>query len=167
MIVRCHFGAAVALALVLVSACAGDPVGRECDLGTTPPNPGEIVVASPSLDCVTRTCLGVPVTNPSPPKGFMTLPATTGLCTAECSTSDDCDRVPESPCISGFTCAIPTGLTAGPYCCKKLCVCKDYIVIPANGKIPLPDACDPTNAANDCCNLSGRINNPMYPVCKS
>jgi len=28
-------------------------------------------------------------------------------------------------------------------------------------------ACDASNAANGCCNLSGRKNNPTYPLCKS
>ena len=51
-----------------------------------------------------------------------------GLCTAECESDDDCDRVPESPCKTGFTCGV--AVTVGPFCCKKFCICKDYIVIP-------------------------------------
>lgn len=88
-----------------------------------------------------------------------------GLCTAECSSSDDCDRVPESPCKTGFTCGV--AVTVGPFCCKKFCICKDYVVVPETGKLPIPMACDPTNAVNACCNLPGRINNPMYSLCKS
>ena len=146
-------------------ACAGNPVGRICDLGSENPQPTEVVVASPSLDCVTRTCLRVPQSNPNPPPGTMAPSGTSGLCTAECSSSDDCDRVPESPCVSGFTCAV--AVTVGPFCCKKFCVCKDYVVVPSNGQIPPPDACDATNDQNACCNLSGRIGNPQYPLCKS
>src|SRR5438445_12672782 len=53
---------AVVLGLVLAaSACTSNPVGRICDLGTATPAPSEVVVASPSLDCVSRTCLRVPL----------------------------------------------------------------------------------------------------------
>jgi hypothetical protein len=76
--------------------------------------------------------------------------------------------VPESPCITGFTCGVPPGITVGPFCCKKFCICKDYIVVPANGgELPAPQACDANNTANDCCNLPNRENNPMYPLCKT
>jgi len=136
-------------ALVLVAACTSNPVGRICDLGTALPQTSEVVVASPSLDCVSRTCLRVPLSNPNPPEGSVYPSGTNGLCTAECSTSDDCDRVPESPCKSGFTCGV--AVTVGPFCCKKFCICKDY-ELPE----PEPKACDASNAANECCNLSGR-----------
>src|SRR4051794_12979446 len=52
---------AVVLGLVLCAACTSNPVGRICDLGTAAPAPSEVVVASPSLDCVSRTCLRVPL----------------------------------------------------------------------------------------------------------
>jgi hypothetical protein len=154
------------LALALVAACSGNPVGRICDLGTMP-DPGETALASPSLDCVSRTCLKVPLTNPMPPKGSVYPGGANGLCTAECQTADDCERVPESPCVSGFTCGIPEGLTVGPFCCRKFCVCKDYIVIPDTGQLPTPMACDAANAQNGCCNLPGRTGNPQYPLCKT
>ncbi len=150
--------------VVALAACTGNPVGRLCDLGTNMPDPSEVVVASPSLDCVTRECLKVPLTNPTPPKGTMYPSGTNGLCTATCTSNDDCDRVPESPCISGFTCGV--AVTVGPFCCKKLCICKDYIQIPETGHLATPMACDPTNAANSCCNLAGRVGNAMYPLCK-
>ena len=85
-----------------------------------------------------------------------------GLCTAECESDDDCDRVPESPCRTGFTCAVP--VVVGPFCCRKLCICKDYIVIP-DGGVPLPEACDPDDPANACCNLPDRSGNADYPLC--
>jgi hypothetical protein len=163
MIRRRHLRLAVLVALAFVAACAGNPVGRICDLGgSTAPDPGESVVASPSLDCVTRTCLRVPATNPNPPKGTNPPTGTNGLCTAECTTADDCERVPESPCVSGFTCAIP--VTVGPFCCRKFCICKDYVAYPM-GTQPLPMACDAGNAENACCNLEGRKGNAMYPLC--
>ncbi len=143
--------------------CTSNPVGRICDLGTTSPGAEEVVVASPSLDCVSRTCLKVPLTR-ALPMGSVYPGGNNGLCTAECVADDDCDRVPESPCTTGFTCGI--AVTVGPFCCRNFCICKDYIVVPDSGKLATPMACDPTNAANECCNLSGRLNNSAYPLCK-
>ena len=86
-----------------------------------------------------------------------------GLCTAECSSDDDCDKVPESPCQTGFTCGVP--VTVGPFCCKKLCICKDYLVVPPGD---LADgACNPDDMNNSCCNLPNRAGNPAYPACQA
>lgn len=152
------------LVLTLVVACGGEPVGRLCDLGAQTPQPTEVVVASPSLDCVSRTCLRVPLSRELPPgSSFPT--GNNGLCTAECEADSDCERVPESPCITGFTCGI--AVTVGPFCCRKFCICKDYVVIPESGELSVPRACDPANAENACCNLEGRQGNPAYPLCRS
>lgn len=154
MIRRSHVAWACLWAFsALAAACSGDPVGRICDLGNQMPEPSEVVVASPSLDCVTRTCLRVPLGRELPP-GSMYPGGTNGLCTAECEADSDCDRVPESPCITGFTCGI--AVTVGPFCCRKFCICKDYVVVPDNGVIETPMACDPNNADNTCVNLPGR-----------
>ena len=160
-----HAVLAVSLWLAAIGAgCSDNAVGRICDLGTGTPQVGEVVVASPSLDCVSRTCLRVPLSRELPP-GSEYPEKNRGLCTQECSTDDDCERVPESPCITGFTCGIPPGSTVGPYCCKKLCICKDYIVIPESGKLDTPIECDADNKKNTCCNLPGRQNSPDYPSC--
>jgi hypothetical protein len=150
--------------LVFMVACTANPVGRICDIGTATPQASEVVVASPSLDCVSRTCLRVPLSKELPP-GSMFPTGNNGLCTAECQADDDCDRVPESPCITGFTCGI--AVTVGPFCCRKFCICKDYIVVPDSGALDTPLACKPENAANACCNLDGRNNNAAYPLCKT
>lgn len=149
--------------VLLLAACTSNPVGRICDLGTTVPEPSETVVASPSLDCVSRTCLRVPLQR-ALPMGSTFPPGNTGLCTAECSADTDCDRVPESPCKTGFSCGI--AVTVGPFCCRKFCICKDYIVIPDTGSLATPMACVDSNPLNECCNLSGRTGNAMYPLCK-
>ena len=145
--------------LVVWGACTSSPVGRICDLGAVSPAPSEVVVASPSLDCVSRTCLRVPLGRELP-DGSSFPEGNSGLCTAECSTDDDCERVAESPCKTGFTCAVAT--TVGPFCCRKLCQCKDYIDL-----LPERAACDADNPANTCCNLSGRSGNDQYPNCRS
>ena len=97
-----HF---LVLGFVLASACTSNPVGRICDLGSETPAPSEVVVASPSLDCVSRTCLREPLGRELPP-GSVYPAGNSGLCTAECSADADCDRVPESPCTLGFTCGV-------------------------------------------------------------
>ena len=148
---------------VALSGCLGEPVGRICDLGTQSPAATEVVVASPSLDCVSRTCLRVPLSKELPP-GSSFPAGNNGLCTAECSADDDCERVPESPCITGFACGV--AVTVGPFCCRKFCICKDYVVIPESGTLTTPKACDPNNADNTCCNLSGRSGNNAYPLCQ-
>jgi hypothetical protein len=144
--------------------CDDNPVGRICDLGTATPGEEDVVVASPSLDCVSRTCLKVPKTGQLP-SGSIYPEGNSGLCTAECSSDSDCDRVPESPCITGFTCGI--AVKAGPFCCKKFCICKDYILLPSSGELDTPKACDPSLEDNACCNLDNRVNNSKYPLCKS
>ena len=155
-------GLAIVVAIaILVGACSDNPVGRKCDLGQTP-GMSEVVVGSPSLDCPSRQCLKIPVANgKDPPEGFEALAPDIGMCTATCDGDSDCDQVPESPCVSGFTCGIP--LTVGPFCCRKLCICKDYVILPDSGKLPTPTACDPAIEANVCCNLDGRVG--VYPNC--
>jgi hypothetical protein len=148
----------------LGTSCADNPVGRICDLGAATPQVNEVVVASPSLDCVSRTCLRVPPSRALPP-GSVPPTGTSGLCTAECASDEDCDRVPESPCITGFTCGI--AVTVGPFCCRKFCICKDYIVVPESGELAIPKACDADSSENACCNLPDRTDNAAYPLCKS
>lgn len=165
MIGRRHAVLVVLISIAALGAgCADNPVGRICDLGAATPQVSEVVVASPSLDCVSRTCLRVPQSRPLPP-GSVPPTGNSGLCTAECSSDGDCDRVPESPCVTGFTCGI--AVTVGPFCCRKLCICKDYIVVPDSGELAPPEACKAENQQNACCNLPGRQDNAAYPLCKS
>ena len=155
--------ASIVVLAALASGCTNNPVGRKCDLGEQTPQANQVVVASQSLDCVSRTCLRYPPTRELPP-GSIPLAPNIGLCTAECNSSDECERVPESPCVLGFTCGIAT--TAGPYCCRKFCICKDYVVVPENGELAAPAECDAAEPKNACCNLEGRPGNANYPLCK-
>jgi hypothetical protein len=151
------------LAFAVVAGCSDNPVGRVCELGGAT-EATQRVVASPSLDCVSRQCLRVPQEVVKLPEGSRLPPSNQGLCTSECGSDADCDRVPESPCKTGFTCGI--AVTVGPFCCKKFCICKDYIVIPATGKLAAPEACNAANPDAACCNLDGRRGNATYPNCK-
>lgn len=146
-------GACLLALFSLTAACSENPVGRKCFIGLDQGDDSQAIVASPALECPSRTCLKVPLETTLPEGGEYD-----NLCTAECESDEDCDRVPESPCVNGFTCAIP--VVVGPFCCRKLCVCKDYIVVPEGGR-PVPAACDPDNAANTCCNLEGRADDPQ------
>ena len=133
----------------LTGACEENPVGRECFIGLDAGTASQAVLASPALECQSRLCLRVPQDRAQLPEDSKYA----NLCTAECDSDQDCDRVPESPCQTGFTCAIP--VVVGPFCCRKLCVCKDYLLLPYGGE-PEPKACDPDVETNTCCNLSGR-----------
>lgn len=145
---RALVGLILAAMAVTSAACTENPVGRKCFIGTDAGNESQSIVASPALECPSRTCLRVPLEAELPEGSEYT-----NLCTAECETDDDCDRVPESPCQNGFTCAIP--VVVGPFCCRRMCVCKDYLIIP-DGGVPDPEACDPDNPDNTCVNLPGR-----------
>lgn len=140
-------GMRLIVAFVLVTACEGgrspDLAGRICDLGITP-TPNEVVVSGPALECESRTCLRMPLSQELPP-GSVYPGGTSGLCSAECETDDDCTGSPETPCVGGFACAV--AVTVGPFCCQKLCMCRDY------GVPSMPATCDPTNPANTCANL--------------
>src|SRR5687768_16196296 len=105
--------ALLAFALV-ATACSENPVGRKCFIGVEP-EPGQSSIASPALDCPSRTCLHFADQREGQ----------SNLCTAECSDDGDCDKVPESPCVGGFTCGVAT--VTGPFCCRKVCICKDYL----------------------------------------
>jgi hypothetical protein len=140
------------LAVGAGAGCRNNPVGRPCFIQSGEGDGGVpvTVVASPALECQSLTCIHVANRSPD-------------MCTASCDSDDDCDTSPESPCQGGFACVVP--VVTGNFCCQKLCVCKDYIT----ESLPqaAPAACDPTVAANECCNLSGRRDNPqMYPGCR-
>lgn len=154
LVLNALVGLGLAIFAATTVACSENPVGRKCFIGPDAGSATQAVVASPALECQSRTCLHVPNEQQVLPEGS----EYADQCTAECEADEDCDRVPESPCVNGFTCAIP--VVVGPFCCRKLCVCKDYMVIP-DGGVPVPKACDPDNAANTCCNLPGRANEPQ------
>jgi hypothetical protein len=121
--VMTHFLALIAAALAI--ACTGDGVvGQRCAIGGKASNPDEVIVTSPSLDCPTRTCLHVADGQ--------------DMCTADCTSDDDCQAVADSPCETGFTCAVP--VVVGPFACRPMCMCRDTLEVPAGG-IPTPEAC--------------------------
>jgi len=133
--------ALLAAAFCLV-ACKENPVGRPCFI---PQSDGGVNlsnnrVSSPSVECQSKICLHIAEKEED-------------LCSADCEKDEDCDTDEGSTCTGGFVCMTPT--TTGNFCCKKLCVCADYVDVPAGGVEDLPE-CDPADTRNECCNLPGR-----------
>ncbi len=160
MLIACTL---VLSSIVALGGCGGEPVGRQCDVNNT----STTAINSSAVECgETRLCVQVPQERPLPvPPEIGTGSASkySALCSAECTSDGDCDRVPESPCQLGFTCTIAT--TIGPFCCQNLCICKDYLIIPEVGDRPTPAACLEDDPAATCCNLPGRFGNAAYPEC--
>ena len=143
--------------LFATSGCDSNPVGNICSLESESVDDDsddenepitQAEITSGALDCVSRLCLSVPLETVLPPDSEHK-----PLCTGECTKDSECDRVSVSPCQLGFTCAVP--MAVGPFCCKKMCICRDYLIVPEGG-IADPPACDPDNPENTCCNLPGR-----------
>lgn len=136
---------AAMMAVFFTSACNETPVGLNCFIPGVEPDDDTTQLASPALDCQSRVCLHQPNE-----KGGGDV---TAMCTADCESAEDCVRHPQSECETGFTCMVP--VVVGDFCCRKMCVCKDYIVVPEDGFEPQA-ACDADNPDNPCCNLPGR-----------
>jgi hypothetical protein len=130
-------------ALCLAAGCKENPVGRPCfipqsDDGATFSNNR---VSSPSVECQSKICVHIAEKEED-------------YCSGECESDEDCDTEEGSTCAGGFICMVPT--TTGNFCCQKLCVCADYVDIPAGGVMPDLPQCDPADSRNECCNLPGR-----------
>jgi hypothetical protein len=136
-----------------LAACQDNPVGRICILGARDAGEDNLsIVASPALDCQSLTCLHWVGHTPD-------------LCTGSCDTASDCDKDSQSPCRGGFECVVP--VYVGPFCCKKMCVCKDYLPADGGGLV-VSEACNAANPVNECCNLEGRREHPeIYPKCSN
>jgi hypothetical protein len=132
--------ALIAFALLSVGlggACENNHVGRTCDLGVESDGT-ETTITSPALECPSRICILPQAEKPA----AGTLP----LCTATCSSDGDCDGEAadksdsnDHRCRTGFTCKWPT--TVGPFCCQKMCICRDFLLMTPKGGWPEPAAC--------------------------
>ena len=137
-------------------ACNPNSIGRPCV------NPGGQAVlgtqvSSPALECPSRLCLLQPPNASTGQTGQAqggdggTFRAT---CTAECQHDSDCDPETKAYCKEGFACAVAT--QAGPFCCKKLCICKGDLVegtnVDADGGTIIPFSCSKDNPMPTCPN---------------
>jgi hypothetical protein len=122
-------------------------VGRPCDT-TTDAGPAQGVANTAAGICPSQICL-----KPVVQQGASGTVDTEALCTAECSQDSDCDGESrdqandlDKRCSRGFVCGIP--FAVGPLCCKKLCVCKDFL---GPSGLAAPTACtDPDSSAGAC-----------------
>jgi len=116
-------------------ACNPNSIGRPCV------NP-----AGSAVECPSRLCLLQPP-NASSGNAGMTADGGTfrATCTAGCEHDSDCDPETTMYCKEGFACAVAT--QTGPFCCKKLCVCRGDLVegtnVNADGGTIIPFSCDP------------------------
>ena len=136
--------AQVAMVAVLAGfVCAGCPdnkIGRKCDLDTedggTTGTTTSATINSQAVECPSRICL-----LPANEKATATAG---GLCTATCSSDDDCDgqtSAAADQCHSGFACLVAT--TVGDFCCERLCVCKDFVDTSVMNYNKTPPVCMP------------------------
>jgi hypothetical protein len=132
-----------------IFACNPNSIGRPCV------NPGGQTVispqiSSPALECPSRLCLLQPAAGTGGADGGYR-----ATCTADCQHDSDCDPETKEQCKQGFVCAVAT--QTGPYCCKKICVCRADLVegtnVDADGGTITPFSCiyDPTFNPNPSC----------------
>ena len=138
--------AAVALVVIALvglasSGCEDKHIGRKCDLdvgdGGVATGNLSATINSEAVECPTRICVLPAAERPT---------NTTSLCSADCSSDDDCDgettsNSTDTHCKTGFACVVPT--TVGDFCCRRLCVCKDFVDILDPNYHATPKACLP------------------------
>jgi hypothetical protein len=147
---------------LITFACSETGVGRLCDIGVATPGTDASVANSAlfnsqALECPSRVCLHAQCV-PGAPCGRANGPRPGDLCTAPCSSNDDCaDGIVNKmapaggQCTSGFSCTIAS--ETGPFCCRRVCVCNDFLFNPDGGAGGVNAACDPSNPANLCVNI--------------
>lgn len=141
----------------VVVACNVNAIGRPCvnPVGADAGVPGT-QLSSPALECPSRLCLLQPPTESSMIDGGLASGAR-ATCTASCESNDDCDAETKLFCRAGFVCAV--AVTTGPFCCRKMCVCRDDLQAginrdPVDGGVILPTSCDiRKNPSSTCPNL--------------
>lgn len=128
----------LALAAFGSMACEDSGIGRPCDIladaGQT-----QAVYNNQALECPSRICLK-PVNENTSPK------PTGPYCSATCSSDSDCSGQKKDQsdptdfrCGSGYACGV--AFVVGALCCKKVCLCKDFL-LPGTG-LTTPPTCDP------------------------
>lgn len=132
-----------ALAGLMGSGCEDKAIGRPCDVladaGAT-----QAVYNAQALECPSRICLKPLVS------GEDKSVDTSAYCSAECSKDSDCEgesrdgnNKNDKRCSKGFVCGV--AFEVGPLCCKKLCLCKDFL---PTGTMPMPKTCTVPNGCS-------------------
>jgi hypothetical protein len=124
-------------------ACNPNSIGRPCvnPLGS---DVRGTQISSPALECPSRLCL----IQPPPTKSGSGNPdaGARATCTATCNHDSDCSAETKDYCQNGFVCVVAS--TAGDFCCRQMCVCRDDLQAgvnqdPIDGGTITPAACDP------------------------
>jgi hypothetical protein len=144
-------GGAVLTALAFASTgCEDKAIGRPCDVSSDA-GAMQAVFNGQALECPTRLCV-----KPSRDQAIARPVDTAPYCSAECSKDSDCDgerRDKTNPrdkrCETGFVCGV--AFEVGPLCCKKVCLCKDFVNVPQGG-LQVPASCKP-GSPSTCQNL--------------
>jgi hypothetical protein len=141
-------GALSSLVFVL-AACENNAIGRRCDVQADA-GLNQAVFNGQALECPSRICV-----KPARDVAVASQVDTAPYCTAECSKDSDCDgetrdtnNKGDMRCKGGFVCGV--GFEVGPLCCKKICLCKDFI--PKTG-LPPAASCDKSKGISTCPNL--------------
>ena len=134
-------------------------IGHPCDLQTSA-GQNQGAYRSNAEECPTQLCL-----KPVVQQGASSAADTGPTCSGECGSDDDCHGELGNPadptdtrCATGFTCGMP--FVKGPLCCKKLCVCKDFV---GPSGLPIPIACQGEGAMT-CADTPGELPPGTSPV---
>jgi len=137
----------ICAAAALATGCESKAIGRPCDVQSDA-SAMQAVFNGQALECPSRICI-------KPSKEQNVSPSdTASYCTSECSKDSDCDGERRDPtntrdkrCKTGFVCGV--GFEVGPLCCKKLCLCRDFVN--ASGGLQTPASC--SKGVSTCQNL--------------
>ncbi len=132
------FGAfLLGLAAFANMACEDNGIGRPCDL-MADAGPSQAVYNAQALECPSRICL-------KPVRDNEKELETGAYCSAQCSKDSDCEGQKrdgndknDKRCTSGYACGV--AFVVGPLCCKKVCLCKDFL---SEKGVTVPLTCDP------------------------
>jgi len=139
------------MALIL-AGCDPKYIGRPCDLGLSDDGGtgASATVSGQVLACPTGICLLPAKAATVPNQG------TGPYCSDDCASNDDCsggleDLRGSAPddrrCKKGFACGVATEV--GEFCCRRLCICLDFVDTSVNGvHLPTPAACLPGSGSS-------------------
>ena len=129
-------------------------IGHPCDI-LTDAGPRSAVYNPQALECPSRICLkpivqqGATAGGVTDPSGDYTVLPTGPYCSAMCAKDSDCEgqqRDSQSStdrrCKTGYACGVI--FEVGPFCCKKLCLCKDFY----SGSLLTPVSCESPTACS-------------------
>jgi hypothetical protein len=153
-IVRTFFLGASLLVLAAFGsmACEDRAIGRPCDV-LADASTIQAVYNPSALECPSRICLKPDVqpggTAVGDPTHVPPLLPTAPYCSATCSKDSDCDgqkrnqsNGSDARCMNGYTCGAV--FSVGPFCCKKLCLCKDFYNLNQSGGLETLPICNKT-----------------------